>query len=335
MSQSVAPQAGETIESTDQAGVAPTETYTVESAAGSPAASAVERQIRPYDFQRHEAMDRSRLRRLSPVLEVAAHRVTQALTSIVRTSVKVEVSEVEQMRWEVFANALPEPTFLATATVTPIGGRVGLHVPLPFAQAVVEMRLGGTVSGTVAERALTDIEQRLFGEAADAILAETFQALSVVVPMTTGPLSTTSSAVLVQMPNPAEIYLLVHLKTVIEEASEFEAVVAFPLAVLLALLDALERIENAELSEPDSVAAEVRARLLEAPVDVTISFPEIVLSTDELLSLSVGDVISLQQPEGVPLRLNIGGLHFCDVVPTTKGKRLACMVVESKPQEEK
>lgn len=335
MSQSVAPQAGETLESTEPAGVAPTETYTVESAAGSPTASAVERQIRPYDFQRHEAMDRSRLRRLAPVLEVAAHRVTQALTSIVRAAVKVEVAELEQMRWEAFANSLPEPTFLATATVTPIGGRVGLHAPLPFAQAIVEMRLGGAVSGRIAERALTEIEHRLFGEAADSILSETFQALSVVVPMTSGPLSTSSSAVLVQMPNPSEIYLLVRLKAVVEETSEFEFVIAFPLAVLLALLDALERIENAELSEHDSVAAEVRERLLEAPVDLTISFPEIVLSTDELLSLSVGDVISLQQPEGLPLRLNISGLHFCDVVPTTKGKRLACMVVESKPQEEK
>lgn len=292
------------------------------------------RQIRPYDFQRHEAMDRSRLRRLAPVLEVGAHRVTQSLTSIVRASVRVEIGELEQKRWEVFANSLPEPTFIATAVVAPIGGRVGLHVPLPLAQAVVELRLGGSVSGVVPERGLSEIEQRLFAEAAEAITGEMIEALSVVVPMSLGPLGMSNSAVLVQMPNPSEICMLVNLKVTLEEKSEFQAVVTFPLAVLLGLLDALERIDNSEIREPDSVGEEVRARLLDAPVEVSVSFPEVVLSGDELLSLSAGDVISLQRPEGLPLRLTIDGKHFCDVVPTTKGKRLACMVVESKNKED-
>ena len=293
------------------------------------------RQVRPYDFQRHEAMDRSRLRRLAPVLEVAAHRATQALTSVVRGSVRVEIGELEQKRWEVFANSLPEPTYLATAVITPIGGRVGLHIPLAMAQAIVELRLGGSVTGVVLTRPLSDIELRLFGETVETMLSEIFEALSVVVPMSTGPVSSSSSAVLVQMQNPAEICLLVNFKVTVEETSEFEAALCFPLSALLALLDALERIEMSEVREPDSVVNEVRARLLDAPVDVTVSFPEIVLSTDELLSLEVGDVISLQRPEGLPLRLNVSGLHYCDVVPTTKGKRLACMVVEPKSKEDK
>lgn len=297
-------------------------------------ASELEKQVRPYDFQRHEAMDRSRLRRLNPILEVAAHRVTQALTSIMRASVRVEIAELEQMRWELWANNLPEPTFLAIATVNPVGGRVALHAPLPLVSAVVELRLGGTVTGVVPERAPSDIELRLFMEAAESVLTEVFEAMTVVVPMTVGPLSSSSSPLLVQMPNPSETSLLVPLKVTIDERFSSEAVICLPLSILLALLDALERVEMAQLNERDSVVHQVRQRLLEAPVDVSVSFPEIVLSTDELLSLAVGDVISLQRPEGLPLRLNVSGLHYCDVVPTTKGKRLACMVVESKTQED-
>jgi len=200
---------------------------------------------------------------------------------------------------------------------------------------VVELRLGGTTVGSVVpERALTEIEHRLFGEAAEGLVAEMVEALSVVVPMTVSPLSTSSSALLVQMPNPSEICLLVHLQVAIEESPAFDAVMTFPLPVLLALLDALERIDNSEIREPDSVADEVRARLLDAPVDLSVSFPEIVLSTDELLSLSVGDVISLQRPEGLPLRLTVDGQQFCSVVPTTNGRRLACLVVDTKAKEE-
>lgn len=297
------------------------------------AAPQLERQVRPYDFQRHEAMDRSRLRRMAPVLEVAAHRSTQALTSIVRASIRVEIGELEQMRWEAFASSLPETTYLATAAVTPVGGRLGVHVPIELAQAIVELRLGGSVSGVVTDRALSEIELRLLNEGIEAMVSEVFEALSVVVPMSIGPVSASSSPVLVQMPNPSEICLLVKLNVTLEERSSFEAVLCFPLTILLALLDALERIDNAELTEPDSVVDHVRSRLLDVPVEAVVSFPEIVLSTDELLSLSAGDVISLHRPEGLPLRLTVGGRQFCDVVPTTTGKRLACLVVESQPEE--
>jgi flagellar motor switch protein FliM len=295
-----------------------------------------DKQVRPYDFQRHEAMDKSRLRRLAPVLEVAAHRVTQALTSIVRTSARVEIGDLEQRRWEALANSLPEPTYVATATVVPIGGRVGLHVPLELAQAVVEMRLGGTVSKVVLNRALTEIELKLFQEAADVMVSEFFAALSVVIPISNGPLAPSASAVLVQMPNPSEICLLVHLKVNLDDGHEFEAALTLPLAVLLAMLDALERIDFTEIGiEPNSSVEEVWARLLEAPLDVSVSFPSVVLTTDEILSLAVGDIISLQRPEGLPLQMFVSGEQFCEVVPTNAGKRLACMVVESTPEEGK
>jgi flagellar motor switch protein FliM len=298
-----------------------------------PASGELAKQIRPYDFHRHEAMDRSRLRRLVPVLEVAAHRATQSLAGIVRAPVHVEVGELEQMRWEAFANSLPEPTFVATATVAPLGGRIALHVPIALASAVVELRLGGSASKVVPERALSEIELRLFSEAAESFVTELFEALKVVEPMMVGPLNTTNSAVLVQMPNPSEIYLLVGFSVSIGDGVGSQLTVCLPLSILLALLDALERVEEGQLNEPDSVVTQVRERLLDAPVDLSVSFPEIVLSTDELLSLNVGDVISLQRPEGLPLRLNLGGVHYCDVVPTTKGRRLACMVTESRTRE--
>lgn len=298
------------------------------------AAPGTSRRVLTYDFQRHEAMDRSRLRRLTPVLEVGGHRATQALTSIVRTSIRVEVGELEQKRWEVFSNSLPEPTFLATAVVTPMGGRVAFHAPLDMAFAVIEQRLGGVVTGVVPDRALSDVESRLFGEVAEGIITGIFQSFNAVVPMSTGPLQSSSSALLVQMPNPSEVCLLVNLKISIEDNPGYEASMTLPLSTLLTLLDALERIERVDDDQLEAGGGdEVRERVLDVPVDVAVAFPEIVLSADELLSLSVGDVISLKRPEGLPLDLNVDGQKFYDVVPTTKGKRLACMVVAF-PNEE-
>lgn len=291
------------------------------------------REYHAYDFQRHEAMDRGRLRRLAPILEVAAHRITQALTGLVRASVRVEVKELSQKIWDTYANALPEPTYIAVATVNPIGGRLSVHLPAALAQAIVELRLGGTVTATALERQLSDIEVRLLAEITESLLEEFFHAASVVVPMASGPLSTSGSPVLVQMPDPTEVCLLVSLSVTLEERTTFEVTLTLPLVVLMTLLDALERIESPEEHEKDSVASDVLERLLDAPVQVTVSFPDVLLSADELLSLSPGDAISLQQSEGTPLRLSVEGVHFCDVVATTSGKRLACMVVDARSKE--
>ncbi len=291
------------------------------------------RDYHPYDFQRHAAMDRGRLRRLSPLLEVAAHRITQALTGLLRTSVRVEVGELSQKTWDAYANSLPDPTYLALATVNPIGGRLSIHMPSPLARAIVELRLGGTVRSNAIERQLSEIEVKLVAEVTESLIAEFLQAASVVVPAASGPISTSSSPVLVQMPDPSEVCLLVRLSITLEERTTFEVTVTVPLVMLLTLLDALERIDNPEELEKDSVASDVLDRLLEASLQVTVSFPAVVLSADELLSLSAGDAIPLQRPEGAPIHLNVEGIHFCDVVATTSGKRLACLVVDTRSKE--
>ena len=293
------------------------------------------RQVRPYDFDRHEGLDRGRLRRLNPILEVAAQRVMGAQTATLRTAVRVEVGELNQQRWEDYSNALPEPTFLASATVMPVGGRVALHVPLSLAMAVVEVRLGGEPTDSVPIRPLSDIELSLVGEFAQATLSESVQALSAVAPLMIGAVTSASNAVFVQAGAGPEVCLLVGLMITLGETSGYEATLCIPLSVLLPLLDAIERIDVAALSEPDSVAEEVRDRLLDAPVELVVSFPEIVLSPEELLSLAVGDVIPLHRPEGLPVRLSVAGVECCEVVPTSQGRRLACMVVESTHLEEK
>lgn len=293
------------------------------------------REYEPYDFQGHEAMERNRLRRLIPVLEVAAHRVTQALTGLLRTPTRVEIGTLKQERWETYSASLPDPTYLAVAAITPLGGRVSLHLPPSLAQAIVELRLGSSVTSVVLDRQLTDIEMRLVAEVAETLLSEAFKAVSVVVPLANGPLHPSSSPSLVQMSDPSEIYLLIRLKITFEEKVGFDATAGLPLLVPLALVDALERIDHPDVREEGSQDSALLERLIDAPVEVSVSFREVALSADEILSLSVGDSISLHQPEDTTLHLKVEGIHFCDVVPTTSGKRLACMVVDTKTKESK
>jgi len=293
-----------------------------------------ERRVRLYDFQQQEALDRGRLRRLNPVLEVLAHRIAGALTSMLRQSVRVEVGELDQRRWEVYTAELPEPTFLCSATVTPFGGRIILHLPLRLALTLVELRMGG--SGRVAqpERALTEIEQRLVSEVAQQALGEIVPAFAPVLTMGIGALSSVGSSMFLQAVKPSEMCLLIALRVDLGEVGSFDTSLCLPITVLLPILDALERLDKVEAApETDAAHGNVRQRLLETTVEAVVCFPDISLASGELLSLAPGDVVPLHHPAGAPLLLRVGGVPFCHVMATNRGKRLAGLVVESQEDQ--
>ena len=288
------------------------------------------RRVRPYDFQQQEALDRTRLRRLVPVLEVLAHRIAGTLTSVVRQPVKAEIGALEQQRWEVYTNELPEPTFLSSATIVPFGGRIVLHLPLKFALAVVEIRLGGSPRSNQPERSLTEIEQRLVSEVAQQAFGELPPAFAPVLNLGVGAISSVSSAMFLQAMKPTETCLLIALRIEVGEVGAFDASLCVPITVLLPILDALERLDKTDAgSEADAMQGDLRERLLEAPVDAVMCFPDIVLSPEELLGLMPGDVVALNRQADAPLVMRVGGVPFFNVVATNRGKRLAALVVES------
>jgi flagellar motor switch protein FliM len=288
-----------------------------------------ERQVHPYDFQRRDALERARLRLLQPIFEVLTHRIAGSLTSMLRTPIKVEIGDLEQYRWEEYVNSLPDPTFLTGSTVVPTGGRIILHLPLPLAMTLIEIRLGGTGTAVIPERSLTEIEQRLVAEVAHDVLAELPPAFSSAMNISLGAISSVSGGMFLPGSTPSEMCLLVGLKVELNESVTQDASLCMPLVVLLPILDAIERLEKVEVAEEAGAApTRLRERLHATDVEVRVHWPEVLLSPDELLSLAPGDVVPLHRARDLPIVLSVGGAHYCDVVPTSRGKSIACMVIE-------
>lgn len=288
--------------------------------------------MRTYDFQRQETIERGHLRRLEPVLEVLAHRISGSLTSRMRTPVHVDAGAVEQIRWEEYAERLPEPTFLSSTTVTPMGGRIVLHVPLPLCMAIVEVRLGGDGTTEIPLRPLTEIEQVLVRDIADAVLAEVPSAFTPIIPLTIGPTTSVSNSVFLQVAKPTEYCGVVNLEVGIGDLEPFTASLCIPFTVLLPIVDALERLDVAETPTTNSeVVDKVRGRLAETAVDVAVCYPPVTLSSDDLLTLAPGDVIPLHREPIWPLLLTAAGSPLCQVVPVVRDRRLSCVVVAADP----
>ncbi len=286
--------------------------------------------IRVHDFSMPKTLDRNRIRGLQVLYETLAHRASGLLTNRLRTPVTLTLGEFEQHTWGEYAGQLPEPTCLFAVTMAPLQGRVVLHVPLPLAMTVVDLRMGGKGDGRYqVERPLTEIEQRLVADAADALFSELPSVLAPVMALQIGTPMQVNSAQFLPPVRPTDMALLVPLVFELHEDARFAFELCFPFSIVQPLVDTLDiQNQDEEMTGGIGDADAVVRRLLETPVDIRVLFPSTMLTPADFLHLAVGDVVGLPYDQGASLSLVVGDQHHLDVLPTTSGKRLACVVVD-------
>jgi flagellar motor switch protein FliM len=286
--------------------------------------------IRVHDFRLPKTLDRNRLRGLQVLFETLAHRASGLLTNRLRTPVTLTLGEFEQHSWGDYANTLPEPTCLFAVTLAPLQGRVVLHVPLPLAMTIVELRMGGKGNGRhQPDRALTEIEQRLVADAVASLFSELPSVLAPVMALQIGTPMQVNSAQFLPPVRSTDMALLVPLILELHEDERFTFQLCFPYSIVQPLVDMLD-IQNADEEMTGAIgdAAAVYRRLLETQVDIRVLFPSTTLTPADFLHLAVGDVVGLPYDQGESLSLVVGDQHHLEVLPTTSGKRLACVVVD-------
>ncbi|HUY30732.1 MAG TPA: hypothetical protein VMV02_07055, partial [Acidimicrobiales bacterium] len=138
----------------------------------SPVVAADSNRIRVFDLHRQETVERARLRRLQPILETVAHRIGSSLTSAIRQPAHVELVSLEQRMWEEHSSSLPDPTFVSSAVLLPLEGRVVMHIPVPLVLKLLDFHLGGDGLNQPERTQLTEIERALVGTLTDVIWNE-------------------------------------------------------------------------------------------------------------------------------------------------------------------
>ena len=78
-----------------------------------------------------------------------------------------------------------------------------------------------------------------------------------------------------------------------------------------------------------SLGNALRARLMNAPVDVNVLFNSVAMRGSDILKLDVGDVLPLGHNVNSPLTVKAHGVPHLLAKPGRQGKRLACQIVDT------
>lgn len=284
---------------------------------------------RPFDFRRPSKLNRDHVRTLEIVQETFARQFTTVLSSSLRAVSNVTVESVEQVSYDEYVRATPNPTHLSVLSIHPLPGAAIFQLPLNIAFTAIDLMLGGHGKGNAWNRPLTDIEVGLLRGLIDRTLNELRYAFESVVTFQPTLVQTESNPQFVQVAAPSDMIVVITFDVRID-AAHGRATLSFPYASLTPVLDSFTG--NIVISERDPAmlaraAAHLRERLADAPVDVHVRFPPVRLTSGEIVSLRVGDVVPLSQPLDAELTVAVGDQPCFVGRPARRGKRLACQII--------
>lgn len=282
----------------------------------------------PYDFRRPNKFNREHVRALQIVNETFARQFSTVLSTTLRAVSPVQADPIAQMTYDEFIREVPNPSHLVVLSLAPLAGASIFHLPLSVAMAAVDRLLGGTGAGRLPNRALTDIEASLVRNLLSRVLRELAYAFESLTTVEASVIHQESNPQFAQIASPTDMVIVLGYDIRIGGTGG-QATLCIPFASLQPVLDEVTgnaRLAGRVATDPGAVRAALAGSIEDAPMPVTVRFPQITLSMAEIVDLQPGDVVPLHHPTDAALDVSVAGIRRFSAKPGRRGKRLACQV---------
>jgi flagellar motor switch protein FliM len=266
--------------------------------------------ISPYDFKRPERVGKEQMRSLQTMHEAFGRNFGASLSALLRTIVELKLTSVDQLTYSEFVFSLENPTCFNLINAAPLEGQLILDINLSLLFPIIDRLLGGgSDPGTVVRRPLTEIELRLVARITDLFCKEMKHAWENALDLNLSIDRVESNPQLVQIVPPNEVVVLISYELAIGEA---RGMMNFCLP-----FNAIERISarlsanswvsyGKKMATPENMQR-ISGQLSDALVEVVVDLAETNISTSDLISLKVGDIIATEKDIERPLVVSIEG----------------------------
>jgi flagellar motor switch protein FliM len=289
-----------------------------------------ERRIRSYDFKRAVRFSKDHIRSLTRIHENFARYLTTYFSAQLRTYVQINVVQVEQLPYDEFIRSIPKMTILNIFEAKPLEGRMVLEVHPNVAYAMLDRLLGGSGSAPPKVTSLTEIEtivmERIFSRAFDSLQ----EAWKTVIDITPRLEAMETNPQFMQIVSPNETIALISLNAKIGDTTGMINL-CIPHVVIEPIMPRLS-VHHWFVSQKKNRAADevatLKHRVNRAMLPIVAELGQSTITVQELLHLSVGDVIALQKPFKAGLEVKVGGLLKYIGTPGTVRDKLAVQITE-------
>ncbi|MDK3257397.1 flagellar motor switch protein FliM [Blastococcus capsensis] len=283
---------------------------------------------RTYDFRRPTKLSREHVRVMQIAQEAFARQATTILTTFLRAGARLELDGIEQFSYDDYIGALPNPSFISTFSMEPLAGKGLLAFPLDIAMAMVDHMLGGSGVAAQPNRPMTAMETTITNHLLERLLDEFASSLSSVTEIQPVLVGREYNPQLAQAAAGSDTVMVASFAMAVG-SREGEATVVLPFS---SFAQALNNAASPQLSESARLKRQrAREALIErlnlVPVDVSVRFAPLTVSSSDLLSLAVDDVLLLRHARDSPLEVTTNDVTFAYAIATNHRRRLAASIV--------
>lgn len=293
--------------------------------------------VRDYDFKRALRFSKDQIRSLTRIHENYARLLTSYFSAQLRTYIQISVASVDQLPYEEFIRSIPSATILNIIEAPPLEGHLIIEVNPNIAYAMLDRQLGG--SGTSMNKIdnLTEIEKNLMRNLFEGTLPSLKEAWAQVEDeLQPNLLGLETNPQFLQLVSPNETVIVISLSAVVGKSSGMinlclPHVVLEPVVPKLSLHYWMNEQKN-DATEEEYQA--LRRRVEHSRVRVNVLLGHSGITVQELLNLTVGDVIRLDQQIDQPVTVEVGGLPKFYAQPGKKSKRMAVQIIKPITEED-
>jgi flagellar motor switch protein FliM len=285
-------------------------------------------EARTYDFRRPTKLSREHVRVLQIAQENFARQATTVLTTLLRTGARVELAGIEQFSYDDYLATLPSPVFVVTFTLEPLAGKGMLAYPLDMAMASVDHMLGGSGTAQQPNRPMTAMETTITTHLLTRLLDEFAASFAPITELQPALDSIEYNPQLAQAAAGSDTVMVATFTMDIGKR-EGEATLVLPFSSFAQSLNnaASPQLSESALRKRQRAAEALAERLNLVPVDVSVRFAPLSVSSADLLSLTVGDVLLLRHPRDAPLEVTTNDVTFAYAIASNHRRRLAAAIV--------
>jgi flagellar motor switch protein FliM len=277
----------------------------------STSAAKLREKITAYDFKRPERVGKEQMRALQTLHEGFGRNFGAAISALLRTIVEVKLTSVDQLTYGEFVFSLENPTCFNLLKADPLEGNLILDINPSILYPIIDRLLGGgREGGAVARRPLTEIELRLVSRITGLFLEELRRAWENVLDLKLEVLRVESNPQLVQIVPPNEVVVLVSFELALRDTRG--------MVNLCIPYNSIERI-GGKLSANNWVAygrrqatpesiGQISQALRSSLVELEVRLARSRISTGELFTLRVGDIITTEKDVHTPLVVSVEGV---------------------------
>ena len=295
-----------------------------------------ENTIREYDFRTANRFNKEQMRTLRIIHDTFARLFAAYLSGTLRVMCSAEVLSVEELKYQEFVNALPEPVLLGVLRQPPLVGSVLIELSPDISFAMISRLLGGAPASAEISRDFTEIELVLLERVLRQFLPLYTESWDKIIKISTSLDRIETSPQFAQIVASNETVAIV---TVSIEIGDVVGLVNICIPHLS--IEPINRKLSTKLlyssvveREAEPATEDIRGRLERSPLELTAVFKTTTLSVRDILNLQRGDVLQLDHLVSEPLMLKIAHLPKFMADLGVKDSKYAVKITKTIQKEE-